>query len=484
MARQCYAIGGRINFNYDTVSLCHGIDIGDRIIWRYGRDGEFTPEYYKSAVKEITERNQGENPLCKGCSNLIPAGNEPGTMAAQEFGECREDRQLPKIEIITINPMYFCQNRCIYCGNFRGEKESLYDPLPIIQAFIDAGMVSDTCLFDWGGGEPTVWDGFTRIFLFLLQKGYMQRVNTNAIHMSDVLKDNLDNDLVSLRISLDAGNEETFLATKGRNLFHQAVGNIKIYRDKTENLLLKYVITNSNSDEESIRDFIGLAVWLDIKAVCIDTDMLSYGWEEYPDLLRFTEKELKAAHLLRDLAHKNSLNVQIGYVWTARDSNTPSRDFNNIKHIRELIDNNESYALPKQLSEFHIKRINEFPNGIMPIVLASFETLYQMMQNKKIILYGAGKNGKKLLKALKEFKLSVICFADKIKAGQIIDGLPVKSMDEVKREMGSDVVIIITPYKVKEILHEFNEKNYSWLKGHLYYIDEFRYGDRVLEEMR
>lgn len=46
-------------------------------------------------------------------------------------------------------------------------------------------------------------------------------------------------DLVSLRISLDAGNEEVFVATKGRRLFRQVVENIKRYREKTENLLLK-----------------------------------------------------------------------------------------------------------------------------------------------------------------------------------------------------------------------------------------------------
>lgn len=418
-------------------------------------------------IKEIMEENQKVNPLCAGCSNLIENADRP-----------------EKIEIVTFNLMYFCQNRCIYCGNFRGEKESLYDPLPIIQAFMEEGMISDTCLFDWGGGEPTISNDFERIFLFLLQKGYMQRVNTNAVKISNLLKNNLDNDLVSLRISLDAGNERSFLATKGRSLFRQVLDNIKIYRNETENLLLKYVITNSNSDEQSIRDFIALAIKLDIKAICIDTDMLSYGWRDYPDLLRFTEKELQAAHLLRDLAHENGLNVQIGYVWTARDFDTPSRDFNNIGHISELIANNECYELPENLSEFHRKRISEFSNGIMPIVLASFETLYQLMQNKKIVLYGAGINGRKLLHAIREFGLTISCFGDKAKVGQAIDGVPVRSIETIMEEMDKDTCVIITPYKVKEILHEFNENNYRRLIGQLYYIDEFRYGDRVLEEMR
>lgn len=464
MAKQCYAVGGRINFNYDTVSLCHGIDIGDRIIWRYGCDGEFTPQYYKAAIKEITEKNQMEMPLCSGCSNLIEDG-----------------KNLEKIEIITINPMCYCQNRCIYCGSFRGEKKSLYDPLPMIQAFIEEGMVADTCLFDWGGGEPTVGNEFERIFLFLLQNGYMQRVNTNAVIISDVLKNHLDNNLVSLRISLDAGNRRAFLATKGRDKFRQVVDNIKAYREKTENLLLKYVITNSNSDEQSIRDFVNLAVRMDIKAVCIDTDMFSYGWEGYNGFLCFTEKELKAAYLLQDLAHKNGINVQIGYVWTARDSNVPSRDFNHISKISELIESNESYALPERLSEFHRKRNAEF--RIMPIVLASIEAIYGLLSDKKVVLYGAGNNGRKLLRMLRRIRIPVFCFCDKVKAGCSIDGVEVRNIETVLKDLNDDMVVIITPNKVRDILYEFEEKNYTDLMGRLYYIEEFRYTDRVLEEM-
>lgn len=467
MSKQCYAIGGRINFNYDTISLCHGIDIGDRIIWRYDSGDVFTPEYYIDAIKEINEKNQTETPICRGCSNLTENEERP-----------------QKIDIVTINPMYYCQNRCIYCGNFRGERKSLYDPLPIIEKFIEAGMIADTCLFDWGGGEPTVSDDFEKIFMYLLRHKYMQRVNTNAITMSKLVLDHLSNDLVSLRISLDAGNEKAFLATKGRKMFLQVVKNIADYRKRTENLLLKYVITNSNSDEKSVRDFIDLAIKLDIKAICIDTDMLSFGWEDYPDLLQFTEKELHAAHLMQELAHEKGLNVQIGYVWTARDLKTPSRDFNHIDYIEELIENNETYHLPEKLSDFHNRRNSRFVNHITPIVLASFETLFHFMRNKKIILYGAGNNGRKLLKVLREFKLKVDCFCDKAKAGDVIDGVEVKDVETIVKAIDNETAVIITPYKVKDILYEFNEKNYAALIGHLYYIDEFRYSGQVLETMR
>lgn len=466
MAKKCYAIGGRINFNEDTVSLCHGIDIGDKIIWNIGYDGEFTPQYYRAAIDKLNEKNQGKHPECDGCSNL-----REGNVTSE------------KIEIITINPMYYCQNRCIYCGNFRGSIESRYHPLPIIKQFMEEGMLAEHCLFDWGGGEPTLSDIFDETFLFLLKQGYMQRVNTNAIKLSEVVLNNLDKGLVSLRISLDSGNYESFLATKGRNLFNRVVSNVKRYREKTDQLLLKYVITNSNSDEESLMDFLNLAEEMKVKAICIDTDMLSYGWTDYHDLLRFTEKELHAAHFLQDKAHEKGLNVQVGYVWTARDYDTPSRDFNCIKNIEELVSSDERYSIPESLSEFHATRINEFSAGIMPKVMASFETLLHEVKDKNVILYGAGNNGRELFSALGEFGVKIDCFCDKYKAGEYVDGVPVIAVDEMLRDLGEDTIVVITPYNAREILHEFNDNKYEELRGRLYYIDGFRFSRQVLDEI-
>lgn len=466
MARRCYAIGGRVNFNEDTVSLCHGIDIGDKIIWDISCGFDFTPFIYMQEIEKLNSKNQEEHPECEGCSNLREGNAES-----------------KKIEIITINPMYYCQNRCIYCGNFKGSINSKYNPLPIIKAFIDEGLVAENCLFDWGGGEPTISDIFEETFIYLLEHGYMQRVNTNAIKMSEVVLNNLDNNLVSLRISLDSGNYESFLATKGRNLFDRVVKNVRCYREKTENLLLKYVITNSNSDENSLKDFLDLASELNVKAICIDTDMLSYGWSDYHDMLRFTEKELSAAHYLQCEAHKRGLNVQIGYVWTARDYDVPSRDFNCINDIKELIDNDERYKLPERLSEFHVNRINEFSEHIMPRVMASFETLLYEIKNKKVILYGAGNNGQGLFQALTEFGYSVSYFCDKYKSGGQIKGVEILSIPEMLNCIDEETVVIITPYNVKEIVKEFNDKKFEILRNRLYYIDGFRFCRQVLDEI-
>jgi len=311
----------------------------------------------------------------------------------------------------------------------------------------------------------------------------MQRVNTNAIYMSDIVYNHLDNELVSLRISLDSGNAETYLNTKGRSLFDRVVKNISAYREKTENILLKYVVTNTNSNEQSITDFVELADRLSIKAVCIDTEMYSFGKENYRGLLRFTSDELAAARLLQNLAHKKGLNVQIGYVWTAQNSLIPSRDFNHIKSISELIEENETYKLPETLPDFNNINNAVFSKGIIPKVLSSFEIIVSSLKDKKVVLYGAGNNGKKLLSVLKRYGIKVNCFCDKAKAGQVIDGVEVKNIHDIKDDIGDDVIVILTPFRSREIVAEFNKENLYQLKDCLYYIDDIRYSDRVLEEI-
>lgn len=466
MEKRCYAIGGRVNFNEDTVSLCHGMDIGDKIIWRYDSGEPFTPQYYLDKVKELNQKNQTSCPECEGCSNLLEGEKEKN-----------------KLEIITINPMNYCQNRCVYCGNFQGEIKELYNPLPMIKDFMDKGLVADNCLFDWGGGEPTLSHYFEETFLFLLENGYMQRVNTNAVKLSEVLLSHLDDELVTLRFSLDAGNEKAFLATKGRNLFNQVVKNITEYSHRTKNIVLKYVVTCTNSDSKSIKDFVNLAADIGISAICIDTEMFSFGANNYNGLLSFTEKELEAAHLLRKLAHAKGLNVQIGYVWTAQNNNVPSRDFNYIKSIKELNENDERYEIPQELLPVHKERIDEYKKGIRPIVLAGFETLLSEMKNKKVILYGAGNNGSRMLKCLRKYHIQVCAVCDKNKQGSCLDDILIKDIKEVLKEIDDNTCVLITPYCAKEIIIEFNEQNYAELKGKLYYIDGFRCSKRILEDL-
>ena len=466
MSKHCYAIGGRINFNQDNISLCHGIDIGDQVIWRVSEGVPFTYSLYNERISQMIASNQTDKAICAGCSNLIECVNAPSI-----------------IDIVTINPMNFCQCRCVYCGNFWRDHKSLYNPLQIIKEFIIEGLIAKNCLFDWGGGEPTISDVFEELFLFLLENGYMQRVNTNAYNMSELVYNNLDNDLVSLRISLDSGNSETYFKTKGKDVFDQVIDNIKKYRTKTDNIVLKYVVTNTNSSEESIQDFVELANSIRIKAICIDTEMYSFGKADYKGMLSFTENELNAAKLLQKRAHEIGVNVQIGYVWTAQNPLVPSRDFNQIKNLKELIDENEKYKIPDVMPGFNLRRNNDFINDIYPVVLPSLEFFIANYKDKKIVLYGAGNNGEALLPVLQGFGFQIVCCCDKNKVGQRLNEFIIRDINDIVDSINDDTVVLLTPYYSRDIVIDFNEHNYYQLKNRLLYIDSNRYCKPVLDSI-
>lgn len=463
---KCYAIGGRVNFNYDTVSFCHGMDIGDKIIWRWDSGETFGVEYYLQKVGEFNQKNEAEPRECAGCSNLRQGDQNNGL-----------------IEIVTINPNWFCQNRCVYCGNFQGEREELYNPLPIIKEFIEAGLIADNCLFDWGGGEPTVSDCFEEVFLYLLKNKYMQRVNTNAIKLSELLLRNLDSDLVSLRISLDAGNCNTFLYTKGRNLFEQVIRNVGEYSSRTRNIVVKYVITCTNSTEKSIRDFIGVVQKLGIKTICIDTEMMSFGNIHYDGLLRFSEEEINAANLLRRLGHEYNLNVQIGYVWTAQNNEIPSRDYNRIEKISELNLSNEKYPILMDLLPSHEEHNRLYSAGIVPMVMASWETLLHEIKGKKLYIYGAGRNGQVLMDALEQVGISEYQIVDKQLAGKVLGDKIIMSVDEMIERCEENTRVIITPACANEIIEEFNENHFTSLIGKILVMDSYRYSKCAISSL-
>jgi hypothetical protein len=310
----------------------------------------------------------------------------------------------------------------------------------------------------------------------------MQRVNTNAIKLSDVLRDNLNEDLVSMRFSLDSGDEETFLRVKGRNVFNQVIKNIKEYRKRTNNIVLKYVINCLNSDMSCTHNFVNLAKSIGIKTICVDAELNSFGWKDYKGLLRFTKKELDAAHDLCDYAKAQGLNVQIGYVWTAQNIKVPSRDFNSIKRIDELNNSFEKYEIPRDLLPLHKEKNSIYTSGIYANPISSIESLLYQMKDKRVVLYGAGKNGKRLLNVLKKNGLVVSEICDKEKSNQVLDGYCIVSVADMLSHIDKNTRVIITPFEGRAIVQEFNENGYIELRDKLYHIESYRYSDRTMEE--
>lgn len=104
------------------------------------------------------------------------------------------------------------------------------------------------------------------------------------------------------------------------------------------------------------------------------------------------------------------------------------------------------------------------------------------VKGKRVILYGAGKNGERLLESLRKNGLGVSGICDKEKGGQVLGEYKIISVEEMLSRIDEDTRIIITPFDGRSIVKELNEKEYTKLRGRLYHIEAHRYSDRTMEE--
>jgi Tfp pilus assembly protein PilF/organic radical activating enzyme len=299
----CPAIGGRINFNPASISLCHGFNVGDQII-KNGIDDQITPELYIKYITYKINENQKANAPCAKCLQL----------KKQIFN-------FQGILFLTICTSEYCNSKCVFCTSHTQNEVSSYNAVPFIRDFIDHGLINPDCLFDYGGGEPTINRHFKETFDFLSDKKYRQRVNTNSIIYSEYVADALRNRLCSIRTSVDAGSRETYSRVKGVDKFDQVWDSLRKYRLAGTDIIVKYIIFNYNSNKADVNGFIDRCIENGIQTINIDTEYNSYATlqlnSRWP--LSFNDDDLYIAHYFEDQANSRGLNVVIGAAWATRD---------------------------------------------------------------------------------------------------------------------------------------------------------------------
>ncbi len=341
----CYTMGTRLNFNWDgTISLCHGIEVGDYIIGNIKEN--INKDWFEKKMTEILEKceNNDQNLLCLKCSNY-----------KENYFE------FTGINIITINTASICNCKCIYCGTWSLKSQFAYDVLPYLKELEAAGLIDEKCFFDWGGGEPLLNKYFEKTFRYLEKRKYIQRVNTNSLIYSDFLADALSRGNCILRTSLDAGNKYTFYKMKGLNCFEQTCQNIKKYAEVSSRpITVKYVLTSENSNSESINDFLDFCQSIKCKVI-LDADLNSYSNLNYHGPLFFSYKDLSEAQRFLALAKVRNIDISVGYVYTS-NTETPGRDFNSIDD-EKVYNYKIPDSLPKQISDKDIFCNNCYPSS-------------------------------------------------------------------------------------------------------------------------
>ena len=262
----------------------------------------FSFKSYIKTIDNIMASNQGKTPTCQGCRFL-------------------KKQIVPKIQkenifkFFTINHFTKCNSNCVYCAIGRKTLDINYRLLPILKDMVKQKLIDKSCLFNWGGGEPTICSEFEQIASFLHKNSYRQAINSSGIKFSQTILEGLKDGSMSIQISPDAGTEETYIKIKRQNNFNKVWENIKKYAQYPNMLFVKYIFFSMSANENDIRLFIEKCIECGVKNIVIDCESNSVSNPNSP-FGKITPEIVELAILMKKLAIENNIKYEISYQWS------------------------------------------------------------------------------------------------------------------------------------------------------------------------
>lgn len=298
--------GDILFFPYSVHNCCHctRMPYSPPILYKKLIKKFYFYEYIKN-INNIMESNQTEKANCKGCKFL----------KKQTVPDFPMEKN---ITFFTVNHFTKCNSNCVYCAIGRKTEDIKYKLLPIIKQMVKKKMISDSCLFNWGGGEPTICSEFEDIAKFLHQHNIRQAINSSGIQFSNTILEGLKDGSMSIQISPDSGTEETYKKIKRQNNYHKVWENIAKYAQHPDMLFVKYIFFSWSANENDVRLFIKKCIESNVKNIVIDCESNSANNPRSP-FGKITEEIIQLAILMKKLAIENNLNYQISYQWKEED---------------------------------------------------------------------------------------------------------------------------------------------------------------------
>ncbi len=221
--------------------------MGDVKILEAKNDEDISLKNIINAKKEIINQiNEGKKTDCYGCPVL----------ERKEWKEVEDE----SFDHISIEHHAKCNMRCTYCNEtYFGGQLAKYDVIKSLKNLVKENKLRKDLLVAWGGGEPTIAKDFKKIFEYvnLSIKPNRQRFFSNAINYSEDIAQLLKSDLASLTTSVDAGSIEVFKKVRKVNQYEKVLRNLKKYYDcSPKNVVIKYILTETNSSFSEIESFI------------------------------------------------------------------------------------------------------------------------------------------------------------------------------------------------------------------------------------
>ena len=218
---------------------------GDVALIKPDQDGKITvsKKIILDKKKDLHKRlNTGEKTECDGCPFL-------------EFKEWKQFDKL-KLEHLSLEYHSMCNMRCSYCSEtYYGGDKPKYDVFKLLEELSDDNCLEGCNSVVFGGGEPTLDKSFDKIINLLVNElpKSTPRILTNAVKYSPILENLINKGQVRILTSIDAGTDDVFRKVRGINRLNSVLTNLSSYaKQNSNNVSLKYIFTDENSDIEEI----------------------------------------------------------------------------------------------------------------------------------------------------------------------------------------------------------------------------------------
>ena len=178
-----------------------------------------------------------------------------------------KSKQELKIKHISMEAHSNCNARCSYCSKmYYGGLNPNYNIENMLDKLRKEKAFEENVTIAWGGGEPVLLKNFGRIFKKFIESKYPKfndiRVYSNSIRYNKLIHQYLDEKKIILTTSTDAGTQETFEKVRGvKKGFINIFENLQKYnRNKSNYIIIKYILTEENYNNKEIDAFINLLI--------------------------------------------------------------------------------------------------------------------------------------------------------------------------------------------------------------------------------
>lgn len=189
------------------------------------------------------------------------------------------------INYILLTPWTDCNSKCTYCpvttDKYVTENTKKYDFYSVIKYMFDNNFFVEGTVFDFAGGEPTMYEKFDDILRLIYRlNDYKIVIHTNAFKHSEVVENLISLGKCNILTSIDSGNRQLFNKIKQVDAFDDVYNTLKKYSNaqtiRKNAVKTKYIIIPGVNDKnEYIDEWLNLNKELNIISVVLNLD---FNW--------------------------------------------------------------------------------------------------------------------------------------------------------------------------------------------------------------